>query len=49
MTFEVAGSLFGEGSNEQEAVRVGWESVGIDAEHISARTLTLKSRTRTIE
>jgi Zn-dependent metalloprotease len=28
-TFEVAGSLFGPGSKEQEAVRHGWEAVGV--------------------
>ncbi|MCP8308797.1 MAG: hypothetical protein H3Z53_10845 [archaeon] len=27
--FEIAGNLFGFGSKEQEAVRKGWEDVGI--------------------
>lgn len=49
MTFEVAGSVFGEESDEQKAVRLGWKSVGIDAKHIGARTLTLKSRTKMLE
>jgi Zn-dependent metalloprotease len=49
LTFEVAGSLFGEESDEQKAVSLGWKSVGIEAKHISERTLTLKSRTKTLE
>jgi hypothetical protein len=29
LTFQVAAQLYGEGSAEQNAVRYGWESVGI--------------------
>jgi Zn-dependent metalloprotease len=32
LTFEVAGELFGAGSNEQKAVRTGWAEVGITVE-----------------
>ncbi len=32
MTFEMAGELYGVGSLEQQAVRTGWQAVGIDVE-----------------
>ncbi len=31
-TFQVAGELYGEGSREQQAVRTGWDGVGISVE-----------------
>jgi Zn-dependent metalloprotease len=46
MTFEIAGSLFGEESDEQRAVYAGWKSVGIDAEPLNARSVNLESRTK---
>jgi hypothetical protein len=29
MTYQVAGSMFGSGSIEQQAVKIGWDAVGI--------------------
>jgi Zn-dependent metalloprotease len=35
LTFQVAGELYGAGSDEQQAVQYGWQSVGINIESLS--------------
>lgn len=46
ITYDIAGSVFGEGSNEQKAVILGWKSVGITVRAPNSRALGLEKRTR---
>jgi Zn-dependent metalloprotease len=39
-TVQVAGNLFGAGSNEQEAVRNAWDTVGINVKELSVKEIT---------
>jgi Zn-dependent metalloprotease len=51
ITFDIAGSLFGKGSKEQDAVYKGWEGVGIipkESPEITTRLIGRKRITQEI-